>query len=93
MISGLIAVYGNAVRLLVTIWTFFVRVFNCKGFAKIIREFLTEVAVLVLVFPTLDVIIQKGASNVTKPIVLLSLTVTALCLFAAGIISMMTRED
>jgi hypothetical protein len=93
VISGLIAVCRNVLRLPHTVWTFCIRVFNCRGFAKIIKEFLTEVAVLVLVFPTLDVIIQKGASNVSKSIVLLSLTVTALCLFAAGIISMMLGED
>ena len=85
-------VYRRAMRLLRTIWAFLVRVCLCKGFGRIVAEFLTEVAVLVLVFPILDTIIQKGQSNVTKSLVILSVVLTVSCLFVAGIISKAGEE-
>lgn len=72
---------------------FFVKAFAHRSFRKITVEFLTEVAVLVLVFPTLDTVIEKGQSKVTGPLVFGSVVITVVCLLVAGIISMRDRED
>lgn len=93
VISDLIGRYRSLIRLFPLIRGFLHKAFIHRTFAKITVEFLTEVAVLVLVFPTLDTIINKGQSKVTLPLVIGSLLVTVLCLFLAGIISMLARGD
>lgn len=92
VVSGLIAVCRSAVRLPLAVWNFFVKVCRRPGFGKIIAEFLTEVAVLVTVFPALYTIIQKGRSNVTGLLVVGSLALSVVCLFVAGIINMYLKE-
>jgi len=60
--------------------------FATKRFAKILKEFLIEVAVLVFVFPTLDGII-KGDTQRIPTLLIWSLVVSAVCLGTAAIIS------
>jgi hypothetical protein len=92
VISGLIARYRSVVGFPRVAWAFLVKAFFNRNFAQIVVEFLTEVAVLVLVFPTLDTIIERGSSKVTGPIVYGSIATTVGCLFVAGIISMHLKE-
>lgn len=93
MFSALHKLIRAATRILVSAHTFIVRAFYHRNFAKITTEFLTEVAVLVLVFPTLDRIVEKGQSGVTRPLVIGSFAISLVCLFAAGVISMYDRDD
>ena len=93
VISGLIAGYRAGMDMLHSIWVFLLKAFGHRSFAKITVEFLTEVSVLVFVFPTLDTIINHGQSKVSKAVVLGSLAITVVCLSVAGIISMLDRED
>jgi hypothetical protein len=60
--------------------------FATKRFAKILKEFLVEVAVLVFVFPTLDGII-KGDTGRIPTLLIWSLVVSAVCLATAAIIA------
>jgi len=92
VISGLLAFYRSVVGFPRVVWAFLVKAFFTKNFAKIVIEFLTEVSVLVLVFPTLDMIIQKGKSNVTGLLIIGSFALSVVCLFLAGIISMYLKE-
>ena len=63
------------------------RAFVSTRFAKIVSEFLTEVGVLVFVFPTLDTLI-KGDTGRLHVMLPWSLVVTTLCLIGAAILSM-----
>jgi hypothetical protein len=67
---------------------FVIRVFREGGLATKIAEFLVEVAVLVMVFPILDTVIEKDLSKVTLQLVFWSIVISVGCLFVAGIISM-----
>ena len=60
--------------------------FATKRFAKIIKEFLIEVAVLVFVFPTLDGIIKQDTARIPT-LLIWSLIISAVCLGTAAIIS------
>jgi hypothetical protein len=69
------------------------KIYFRRGFLKIVAEFLTEVAVLVLVFPYLDTVIQKGQSNVTSGLVVGSVIVAVGCLLIAGFISFFASKS
>ena len=60
--------------------------FATKRFAKIVKEFLIEVAVLVFVFPTLDGVVNKDIQRIPT-LLFWSLIVSAVCLATAAIIS------
>jgi hypothetical protein len=64
-----------------------------RAFIKIGIEFLTEVAVLVVVFPVLDTIIQRGQSNVTRGMVVGSFGLSIACIVLAGIAAGIIAKD
>jgi len=65
--------------------------FGTKRFAKILKEFLIEVAVLVFVFPTLEGILRGDSTRLPK-LMIWSLAITGVCLSVAAIISMLIGE-
>ena len=85
--------YQRILAILANLWSFAVSVARRSDFARITVDFLTEVAVLVMVFPTLDTIIEKGQSKVTRGLVIWSVAIALICLFMAGIISMFGKEE
>jgi len=92
--SGLIAPLRERIEgLLWDIWAKFLAVILRRSFLAIVVQFLTEVAVLVMVFPTLDTVIEKGQSKVTLSLIIGSVALSLSCLFLAGIISMYSREE
>jgi hypothetical protein len=93
VISALIAGYHSTIRVLSAAWVFLLKVFRRGGFGEITVTFLTEVAVLVMVLPIVDTIVEKGQAKVTLPLVIWSIVIALGCLFAAGIIFMSGRED
>jgi len=93
VISELITGLHNVLRFLIAVRTFFLRMVLNRRFPRIIIEFLTEVGVLLMVFPMLDTVIEKGESKVTGGLVAGSLLITVFCLLAAGVISMYEREE
>jgi hypothetical protein len=93
VISALIAGYHSVVKVLSTGWMLLLRVFRRGEFAERSIEFLTEVAVLVFVFPILDTLIEKGQSKVTRLLVIWSILIPVGCLFLAGVISTINKED
>jgi hypothetical protein len=93
VISGIIAGYKSTKKWRLAANNFFTRISVQRGFIKIFIEFLTEVAVLVLVFPTLDTIIEQGKSKVTKSMVFGSVAIAFVCLFVAGIMAGIISKD
>jgi hypothetical protein len=75
LISLLIAAYHNAVRFLSAIRVFVLKVIREGHLGGKIAELLTEVAALVMVFPILDTIVEKGQSNVTLSLVIWSIVI------------------
>lgn len=75
-----------------SVWDFFCRVFVRKSVAKIGIQFLTEVGVLVLVFPMLDTVIENGR-RITRSIVAISVAIAVVCFIVAAILSMLAGED
>jgi len=66
---------------------FVLRVAREGGLAEKTATILTEVAALVMVFPILDTIIEKGQAKVTLTLVIWSIVIPVGCLFLAGILS------
>jgi len=73
-------------------WDFLRKVFVRRSVAKIGVEFLTEVGVLVLVFPMLDTIIENG-KKITRSLVATSVAIAVMCFIIAAILSMLAGED
>jgi hypothetical protein len=92
VISDAIFAYHCLLRFLSKVRVFVLRVFREGGLAEKSATFLTEVAVLVLVFPILDTIVEKGQSKVTPSLVIWSILIAVGCLFLAGVISMIAKE-
>ena len=61
--------------------------------AKLLQEFLTEVSVLLFVFPVLDQFIQHGLRGITRKYVLGSFILALLVLSFASVLAAYTRED
>ena len=64
-----------------------------RAFIKIVIEFLTEVGVLVMVFPILDTVIQRGQSNVTRKLLIGSICLSVACILVAGLMAGIISED
>lgn len=93
MIVGLISGFRSLLKLLRGIRFFLVETFSHKESLKIMVEFFTEAGVLILVFPTLDTVINKGESKVTGGLVFLSFVIAFLCLLVASRISRRVKEE
>ena len=92
MISGLIAGYEAILAAWASARDFFGLASVKRSFAKILIEFLTEVAVLVLVFPMLDTIVETQ-SKVTGLMVFVSIGIAGFCLLIAGIMAGIISKD
>jgi hypothetical protein len=85
VISALIARWRATTRLLLGLRRRLYATFITAKFAKMISDFLAEVAVLVFVFPGLEVII-RGETKRLYTVLPWSWTITAVCLILATII-------
>lgn len=73
---------------------FFGKVSVQRAYIKIAEVFLTEVAVLVAIFPILDTVIEQGQSKVTRSLVWGSIALAVSCLLLAGIAAgIIAKED
>jgi hypothetical protein len=70
-------------------WLF--AVFISQRFAKILSEFLTEVGVLVFVFPGLEIIIRNEPARLDA-VIRYSWAISAICLGGAAIIAKIRGE-
>ena len=89
---ALIAGLNRTRRAIARFSEWLVEKFAAARFAKIAREFLIEVAVLVFVFPALDAIV-KGDAALLHTVIPWSSVITVVCLLAAGIMSIIGGDS
>ncbi|PYX08962.1 MAG: hypothetical protein DMG88_08410 [Acidobacteria bacterium] len=87
MLATLTAAWQSITKVLPWLWSRLHAAFVTPRFARILSNFLAEVAVLVFVFPGLEIII-RNEPNRLNTVIFWSWAITAICLVAAAIISM-----